>query len=106
MPRCGELVTCIALPAAVVCFDFLGCVLVRTIQHMPVRIGKGGRASCFSLADWFSFDVGVLQNVGASSFYIRASLQNFLDAYPTIVRVLGTVPTSVHRTTTALVLYF
>ena len=53
---------------------------------------------------WFIFVV--FQNISTSSFYIRASPQIFLDAYPTIVRVLCTVPTLAHQTAAALVLHF
>lgn len=102
----GELVTRVALLAAMVCSDSLGCALVWTVQHVPVPIGKGGRASYSAPANWFSFKVGVFQNLGASSFCIRASLQKFLDVYPTIVWVLREVPTSMHQTATSLVLHF
>lgn len=109
MPHRGELVTHVALPIAVVCSDSLDwgwCVLVRTVQHMFVPIGKGGCASCYALADWLSFKARLFQNIGASSFCIHDCLKKFLDAYPTIVWVLRAMPTLVHRTATVLVLHF
>ena len=109
MLHCGELVTRLPFTTVVVCFVSLGWgwyALVWTIQHMSVHIGKGGCASCSTLSDWLSFEEGVFKNVGASYFYIHASLKKFLHAYPTIVRVLRVVATSAHRTATLLVLHF
>jgi len=54
---------------------------------MSVPIEKSGHASCSAPADWFSFEAGVFQNVGASSFCIHNSLQKLIDVYPHHVSV-------------------
>lgn len=50
--------------------------------------------------------VSASQTVGSSSLCICASPQNCLYVYPTIMRVLRTVPFSMHRTAAILVLCF
>jgi len=85
-----KFVVCIAFPTAAICYDFLlwgWGALVRAIKHMFVPIEKGGHASCSTFAYQLSFKAGVFQNVGASSFSICTSPQNFHDAYPTIMWV-------------------
>lgn len=61
---CGELVVCVAFPAAVICSDLLFwgcCALMQVLQHMFVPTEKGGRASCSTLVNWLAFEVGVLR---------------------------------------------
>lgn len=103
----GTFVVHVTFPNSMSYSDFWSLVLgvlMWTAQHMYVPIDIGGCASCSILTTRLWFEAWGFQIVGASSFYIHAEPQIFLDVYPTIMRVLHVVPISIHQTTTILVL--
>ena len=109
MLLCGMFMVRIAFPTVGSCSNFLSLVwgvFVWTTQHTFIPIDIGGCASCFVLATRLLFKVGGFQTADASSFYICASPQNFLDVFPTSMQVLHAAPTSTHQITVFLALCF
>ena len=105
----GMFVVCVAFPIVASYSDFQSLVwgvLVWTAQHTPVPSNTGGHTSYFILTTRLSFDTGRFQTIGASTFYIRASLQKSPNVYSNIVWVLHPVPILAHRTIAIRLLCF